>query len=171
MINQKNLSQIKCIVAQVDGVLTDGKTWLNQLGHQQRQFSVRDSMAIRRLLKAGYGFAVVYNSHSSTDETEIKKHFSQLGVNQFVRSSDNQTDFSPLLSSIGIAPENCVFMHATHFELKNNFGIAVSVPNAPQEVRTSVELITVSEGGDGALAEFAQLVLDHGRQSTHEGIL
>lgn len=166
MINLKNVSQIKCIVAQVDGVLTDGKTWLGQLGSQQRKFSVRDSMAIRRLLKAGYGFAVVYGSHSPADEKEIKDHFEPLGVKHFVKSSVVKPDFSPVIESLGITLENCVFMQASTFELKNSFGLAVSVSNAPREVRTSVEHVTGSEGGDGALAEFAQLVLDHGHYSS-----
>ncbi len=162
------MSQIKCIVAEVDGVLTDGKTWLNQLGSHQRKFSVRDSMAIRRLFKAGYGFAVVYDCQSVTDEKEITEHFEQLGVKLFLKSSGNKPEFSALLSSLEITLEECVFIQASAFEFKNKFGITVSTPNAPQEVRTSVEHITGSEGGDGALAEFTQLVLDHGSYSSSQ---
>ncbi len=168
MINRKNLSQIKCIVAQVDGVLTDGKTWLNQLGSHQRKFSVRDSMAIRRLLKSGYGFAVVYDSQTPADEKEITEHFGQLGVKHFVKTTGSNPEFSQVLSSFGVTLEDCVFIQSATFVLKNNFGMAVSVPNAPQEVRTSVEHVTGSEGGDGALAEFAQFILDHGSYSSSQ---
>lgn len=168
MINRKNLSQIKCIVAQVDGVLTDGKTWLNQQGHKQRKFSVRDSMAIRRLLKAGYGFAVVYDCDSPADEKEISEHFQALGVKHFVKFSDGKPEFSPVLSAFNVSIAECVFIQSTSFELQNSFGISVSVSNAPQEVRTSVEHVTGCEGGDGALAEFSQLVLDHGSYSSSQ---
>lgn len=167
MINRKNLSQIKCIVAQVDGVLTDGKTWLNPQGHKQRKFSVRDSMAIRRLLKAGYGFAVVYSSDSAADDKEIAEHFGQLGVKHFLKSADAKTDFSQFFSTFEIGAEECAFMRVSDFASKNKFGIEVTTPNAPHEVRTSVEHVTGSEGGEGALAEFSQLVLDHGSHSSH----
>jgi 3-deoxy-D-manno-octulosonate 8-phosphate phosphatase (KDO 8-P phosphatase) len=168
MINRKNLSQIKCIVAEVDGVLTDGQTWLNHLGHKQRKFSVRDSMSIRRLIKSGYGFAVVYNSQSPADEKEITEHFGQVGVKYFIKNFDGNPSFSNMLSGFEITEEECVFLHASLFELKNKFGFEVTVANAPQEVRTSVEHVTGSEGGEGALAEFSQLVLDHGSYSSSQ---
>ena len=165
MINRKNLSQIKCIVAQVDGFLTDGQTWLNHQGHKQRKFSVRDSLAIRRLLKAGYGFAVVYDSHTPQEDKEITDHFSQLGVQHFLKSSNGKADFSSVLSSYGVTPEECVLMIASPFQMENKFGISIAASNSSQEVRTSVEHVTGSECGEGALAEFSKLILDHGSYS------
>lgn len=166
MINRKNLSQIKCIVAQVDGVLTDGKFWLNNEGLKQRKFSVRDSMAIRRLIKAGYGFAVVLSSIPSTDEKGIFEHFGQLGVKNFLRNRDGKVEFSALFAALDIEPNECAIIRSTPIVLENNFGLDVSVAGAPQEVRTSVEFIVGSEGGEGALADFAQFVLNHGSYST-----
>lgn len=170
MINRKNLSQIKCIVAQVDGILTDGKTWLDHQGSKQRKFSVRDSLAIRRLLKAGYSFAAVYDCENPQEEKQIKEHFNQLGVKHFLKISGDKNDFSSLLTSFEVTSDECVFMHASTFELKNKFGISVTTSNAPHEVRTSVQHVTGCEGGDGALAEFSQLVLDHGSYSSSQTI-
>lgn len=162
MINRKNLSQIKCIVVEVDGVLTDGKTWLSQSGVKQRKFSVRDSMAIRRLLKAGYGFVVT----SKNIDKEITDHFSQLGVKYFFEIASGMLDLASHLSSHQTHHQDCAFIQFNSFHHEIDFGISVTVPNAASEVRTSVQHVTGSEGGDGALAEFAQLVLDHGSYSS-----
>ena len=164
MINRKNLSQIKCIVAEVDGVLTDGKFWLNHQGHKQRKFSVRDSMAIRRLIKAGYWFAVI----SPVQDKEVAEHFEQLGVQNILFAQNGKLEFSQLFAGLSVATNECAIIRASDLGSAQPFGISATVPNAPHTTRTSVEHVTGSEGGDGAFAEFAQLILDHGSYSSHQ---
>lgn len=162
MINRKKLSQIKCIVAEVDGVLTDGKTWFNQNGVKQRKFSVRDSIAIRRLLRSGYAFAVV----ASDFDQEIVAHFEQLGVKNFVSVEYGKINLTSFLSAHQLTPSDCAFVHVGSYQHDFDFGFSVSVPNAPGQIRTSVQHVTGCEGGEGAISEFAQLILDHGSYSS-----
>jgi 3-deoxy-D-manno-octulosonate 8-phosphate phosphatase (KDO 8-P phosphatase) len=162
MLNRKNLSQIKCIVAEIDGVLTDGKTWLNHHGHKQRKFSVRDSLAIRRLIKAGYSFAVA----TSNVDDEILEHFERIGVKTILPISNGKVDVAQFLLTAETSLNECALMHFNPIENSQTFGISVTVSNSPQEVRTSVQHVTGSEAGEGAISEFSQLVLDHGSYSS-----
>jgi len=57
--NLGRLSMIKLVVFDVDGVFTDGRTWQDANGAWRRYFSVRDTMGIRALRKAGTRVAVV----------------------------------------------------------------------------------------------------------------
>ena len=55
MENYKQLmSQIRCFVFDVDGVLTDGKVTLMPTGEQVRVMNTRDGYAIKQALNQGY---------------------------------------------------------------------------------------------------------------------
>ena len=52
-----NLSEIRLLVLDVDGVLTDGGLWFDQAGRLQKRFDVRDGLGIRLLQDIGITIA------------------------------------------------------------------------------------------------------------------
>src|SRR3989304_8280177 len=56
---QERCQAIELILADVDGVLTDGRLVVNNQGTETKQFHIRDGMGIRFWQKAGYRFGVV----------------------------------------------------------------------------------------------------------------
>jgi 3-deoxy-D-manno-octulosonate 8-phosphate phosphatase (KDO 8-P phosphatase) len=50
---------IKLIITDVDGVLTDGHVYINDAGEQMRSFYVRDGLAMKALMKHGYKVGII----------------------------------------------------------------------------------------------------------------
>ena len=72
----KRLRQIKLLVLDVDGVLTDGGLWFDANGQLIKRFDVRDGLGIRLLQKAG--IEIAFLSGGQGGATEVRAH--QLGI-------------------------------------------------------------------------------------------
>ena len=63
---------IKCILTDVDGVLTDGGRYFSANGEKMKKFHVRDGMAINILLRNNINTIIV-----TKEESSIVKNWSQ----------------------------------------------------------------------------------------------
>lgn len=50
---------IKLVITDVDGVLTDGHVYITDSGEQMRSFYVRDGLAMKALMKHGYKVGII----------------------------------------------------------------------------------------------------------------
>ena len=50
---------IKLVITDVDGVLTDGHVYITDAGEQMRSFYVRDGLAMKALMKHGYKVGII----------------------------------------------------------------------------------------------------------------
>jgi 3-deoxy-D-manno-octulosonate 8-phosphate phosphatase (KDO 8-P phosphatase) len=74
---KKNTENIKLIITDVDGVLTDGHIYITDSGEQMRSFYVRDGLAIKALMNLGYKIGIITAALSSG---AVEKRASMLGV-------------------------------------------------------------------------------------------
>ena len=63
---------IKLIAIDVDGVLTDGGIYFDNLGNQMKKFDSRDGMGIKLLQKNGLEIALISGSKSSSINQRAK---------------------------------------------------------------------------------------------------
>lgn len=54
-----NTENIKLVITDVDGVLTDGHVYITDSGEQMRSFYVRDGLAMKALMKHGYKVGII----------------------------------------------------------------------------------------------------------------
>jgi 3-deoxy-D-manno-octulosonate 8-phosphate phosphatase (KDO 8-P phosphatase) len=57
--NIKKIKNIRLLLLDVDGVLTDGKIIYNDQGIEIKEFSVKDGLGIRMLMEAGIQVGIV----------------------------------------------------------------------------------------------------------------
>ena len=57
--------KFKALFLDVDGVLTDGKVWLESNGETNSTFSVKDGAAIQRLINSGIIVGIISGRNSS----------------------------------------------------------------------------------------------------------
>ena len=50
---------IKCLILDVDGVLTDGGIWLTAQGEELKRFHIHDGLGIKRIQHAGITVAII----------------------------------------------------------------------------------------------------------------
>lgn len=59
---QQKLENIKFVITDVDGVLTDGQLHYDANGEAIKSFHVRDGLGIKMLMDAGIQVAVLYSA-------------------------------------------------------------------------------------------------------------
>lgn len=142
-------ANVHVIFCDVDGVFTDGKTWATAQGQWTRAFSVRDTMGLRALRKAGFRVCIL-TPVVGHETSEIRAHFERIGVDEIRENClDPQATADSILRSYGLTAKSAAFIR----EASNG---AVEVVVGGVSVYTAAR-----SGGDGAVLEISTLILQH----------
>jgi len=149
---------IRLVVFDVDGVLTDGRLYFLPDGTELKVFHVRDGLGIRRLREAGIEVAVI----SGRESPLVVRRMQSLGVEHVHQGSDDKLSvFHALLTELQLAPEQtaCVGDDVLDLPVMRAAGLGVAVADAHPEVRAAADWVTRLEGGRGAAREVCDRLL------------
>lgn len=130
----------------VDGVLTNGKVWIEPNGETNSTFSVKDGAAIRRLLNTGITVGII----SGRDSSYTRQRFENLGC-QFVETGVENKLLIALKHSEAnnIDAESIVYVGDDLIDLEcinNFFGVCPS--DAHDEIKRVSNLVLEARGGE-----------------------
>ena len=153
-----NLNDIKMLVVDVDGVLTNGGLVINSDGSEAKIFNVQDGHGIKLWQRAG--LEVTFLSGRASEPT--KRRAEQLKVDHcLTRCLDKLPIFKELLKETNLEAKNAAYIGDDLPDLPvirySGFGVAVA--NAVDEVRQHADFVTVRSGGDGAVREVIEYIL------------
>lgn len=162
MLEQMTLEQrcqpIELILADVDGVLTDGRVVINNQGIETKLFHIRDGMGIRLWQKAGYRFGVLTLRSSQL----VKMRAAELDIS-IVRqgASDKRATMFQIVEELGLAPAHACYIGDDLPDLPavRAVGLGVAVADACEELRQAAHYVTSLRGGCGAVREVIELIL------------
>jgi 3-deoxy-D-manno-octulosonate 8-phosphate phosphatase (KDO 8-P phosphatase) len=159
-------NDIRLLVLDVDGVLTDGRLIFSARGEEQKIFHVRDGAGIVQVLKAGLQVAVISGRQSKA----VDKRMSELGI-AWVRQgiSDKLTALRELLDILALGPQAVATVGDDTPDLPI-FGVArlaIAVADAHPSVKSQAHFITQANGGQGAVREVCDLILESQRRVPH----
>jgi 3-deoxy-D-manno-octulosonate 8-phosphate phosphatase (KDO 8-P phosphatase) len=164
------LKDLKLLILDVDGILTDGQTWQDYHGSWRRYFSVRDSMGLRALKKAGVRVAVI----TSATGNDVRDHLTFIGIEDYVSACDDKAPLiGQLLEKYGFKPDQAALMseEPLDLEIMKGLGFGFTVPSANESMREAASLVTSKSGGDGAVLEVCGLILQcHGFHRAGKGV-
>ncbi|MCG8567715.1 MAG: HAD-IIIA family hydrolase [Desulfobacterales bacterium] len=152
------LSQIKLLLLDVDGVLTNGQITYTDSGAQVKSFNSKDGLGIRLLMDAGIQVGIVTGRTSGA----LRHRCENLGLDLlFDGIKDKSKSIETISQKMGIAPEKMAFMGDDLIDLPamTRVGFSVAVADAVPEVRQQADFITRAKGGQGAVREFCELIL------------
>ena len=150
---------IELVVFDVDGVFTDGRLYYGAEGETLKVFHVHDGQGIKRLLKAGVQVAVI----SGRDSAAVSRRMQELGVaHLFQGDEDKLPIFDRLLKKLGLDAKQvaCVGDDLPDLPLLQRAGLAIAVANAQPVVLVKAQMVTRARGGEGAVREVCDLILD-----------
>jgi 3-deoxy-D-manno-octulosonate 8-phosphate phosphatase (KDO 8-P phosphatase) len=150
--------QVRLILLDVDGVLTDGKILLHPDGTESKQFHIRDGTGIVLAQKAGVRVGLL-SARQSAATTERAR---QLRIDIVRQGSlDKLTTFEALLAELDMQAHQVAFMGDDLLDLPvlARVGLSATPADAVPEVRGAVHWISQARGGDGAVRELTELVL------------
>jgi 3-deoxy-D-manno-octulosonate 8-phosphate phosphatase (KDO 8-P phosphatase) len=150
--------RIRVAAFDVDGVLTDGALHYADSGEESKRFSVHDGHGLRMLQASGVALAIITSRVSRCVEARARN----LGIEWLFQGADDKlAAFRELLARSGAAPEACAFVGDDLVDLPvmRRCGLAATVPGAPMPLRRHAHWVCRSRGGEGAVREFAEVVL------------
>ncbi len=152
------LSTVRLMVFDADGVLTPGNLIYGPDGEALKEFHAHDGLGIVMARVAGIKLAVLTGRNSDIVArrcTELR--FDAIKLARF----DKVVALEEILAETGCKAEETLYVGDDLIDLPAMFAVAVpvAVPAAPVEVRQNSCYVTTTSGGQGAVREIIDLVL------------
>lgn len=150
--------QVKLLLLDVDGVLTDGRIIYDSHGRDMKFFDVHDGLGVYALKKAGIPTILITAKGSKA----IKPRAKDMQVAEvFANISPKSAVLDKILKKYKIGKSEICFVGDDLVDLclMKKVGFSVAVFNACPEIKQSASYITLREGGRGAVREVAELIL------------
>jgi 3-deoxy-D-manno-octulosonate 8-phosphate phosphatase (KDO 8-P phosphatase) len=153
---------LKLLVLDVDGVLTDGKLYLSDSGEEIKAFNTLDGHGLKMLRASGVDVAIITGRKSRLVEIRA----GNLGIAHLYQGvEDKLSAFRELIGKLGLQPQQVAFMGDDLVDLPamRRAGLALTVPAAPALVKQNAHYVSERSGGDGAVREVCELIMQaHG---------
>lgn len=156
---KQRAESIQLVVFDVDGVFTDGRIYLNHLGEETKAFNVRDGHGVRMLIHYGIQVAVISGRKSKAVDVRMQ----ELGIDDVMQGHiDKKQAFNTLISAKDIDPEQVAFVGDDIIDVQamKLCGLAFAVGDAHEWVKQHADVVTTLKGGQGAVREVCELILD-----------
>ncbi len=152
------LGQIKLLLLDVDGVLTDGQITYTDSGEQIKSFSSKDGLGLRLLMDNNIRIGIVTGRKSDA----LGHRCQNLGIDLvFDGIRDKAVAFDKIVEQTGIAVRQIAFVGDDLIDLPAMIraGVSFTVPDAPNEVKRHADQVTLARGGHGAVREICETIL------------
>lgn len=149
---------IKLLILDVDGVLTDGGIILDNNGNELKKFHVRDGHGIKMLQRAGIRVAII----TGRDSSVVNRRARELGIKEVYQKCHKKTvAYDHLLQKTGLSDKETAYVgdDVVDIPLFKRVGLPVAVADAEKEAKDKAMLITKNSGGRGAVREVCDLIL------------
>ncbi len=156
---KSNINNIKIVLSDVDGVLTDAGMYYSENGDEIKKFCVYDGMAFKILQDHGYKVGIITTEDMNLNRRRAKKlnlDYDFHGIN------DKLTVVKKLCKKENIDINQVAYIgdDINCFELLSNVGIAACPLNAVSDIKNIPGIIHLNEkGGDGVFREFINYLI------------
>lgn len=153
-----NLADIRLVITDVDGVLTDGGIFYNENGECLKRFHVRDGLGIRLLGESGIKVAVL----SGRDSPTLRKRIDDLGISYYqLGIKDKHAACIELMQEANCLKEQTAYIGDDTIDLPafSACGLSFAVADTPEYIRNQADITLTLPGGYGAFRELADKIL------------
>jgi len=151
-------SQVKLIVLDVDGVLTDGQLVYTEEGERTKAFHVHDGCALKLWQELGGQVAIL----SARAGGALQRRLADLGIERVQTGvQDKLAGYDSLLAEIGLGDAEVAYVGDDLPDLgpMTRCACPIAVGDAVPAVKRQAEYITRLPGGKGAVAEVVEWLL------------
>jgi 3-deoxy-D-manno-octulosonate 8-phosphate phosphatase (KDO 8-P phosphatase) len=149
---------IKMLILDVDGVLTDGSIILDNDGNEYKSFNVRDGHGIKMLIRAGIHVAIITGRHSKV----VERRAQELGITEvFQKCHDKRTAYKKLMEQYNLEDPEVAYVgdDIVDAPIMALVGLPVAVADATEDTKGYALFVTESRGGRGAVREVTDFIL------------
>jgi len=155
----KRIKRIKMLLLDVDGVMTDGGVILGPGDLELKRFSAQDGVGIALAKVAGFRVGIITGRNSDA----VKRRARELKIDVVQQGIFYKEEaYEKILEKCGLRDEEIAYMGDDLLDIPvlQRVGFAIAVANGREEVKKVSHYVTKRKGGEGAVREVADLLLD-----------
>lgn len=152
-------AQVKLVIFDVDGVLTDGSLFLGDDGLEYKAFNSRDGHGMKMLQQAGVIVAIITGRTSKVVEYRMKS----LGIEHIYQGQhDKRIAFAKLLKKLKLSTDEVAYVgdDVVDLPVMSKVGLAIAVQDAHSMVLKHAHWQTPSCGGRGAGRDVCEMLME-----------
>ena len=152
--------RIQILVMDVDGTLTDGKIYIGEHGEVFKAFNIKDGYAIHDILPKYNILPVIITGRISRI---VENRAKELGITYIYQGiNDKLSVLVDILHERNLSMSNVAFIgdDINDLECMKNCGIKGCPADAVLEIKAVADFISSKNGGDGAVREFIEIIID-----------
>jgi len=156
-------AKIKLLLMDVDGVMTNGKLYHvpGEAGTviETKGFDSQDGIALQWMQWKGLKTGVI----SGRESLGTAERARQLKMNYIYQGHIEKIPIlEEIMADAGLRPEEIAYMgdDLTDLVVMRRVGFAIAVANARPEVKRAAHYVTEATGGNGAVREAVEIILD-----------
>lgn len=154
---EQRAALVKCIVFDVDGVMTDGMVHLGSAG-EFKSFNIQDGHGI--VVARKMGLKIAFLTGRASEATRIRARELQIDDLHENRSGKGPA-LREVMAKLHVKPTETCYVGDDLVDLPamRQVGFPVAVANAVTEVKFHAAWVTTRRGGDGAAREVIEAIL------------
>lgn len=149
---------VKLVILDVDGVMTDGRIVIDDNGLEQRNFDIKDGFGVVALQMTGVEVAIITSKKSGS----VRHRAEELKIKRFHEGIRKKTEpYEQILAEMGIGDAQVAYVgdDLVDLAMMKRVGLPIAVADAVDEVREAAAYVTRARGGHGAVREAAEMIL------------
>ncbi len=157
-MDYKKLEQIKTLIFDVDGVLTNSQLLITEEGDLLRSMNTRDGYGLKRAIDAGLNVIIITGGNS----LGVERRLQLLGIKQcHVNIKDKFSVLTSIIEENLLNKEEIMYMGDDIPDLKcmQYIGIAACPADAVSEIQEASQYISDYNGGSGCVRDIVEKIM------------
>jgi len=149
---------VKLLILDVDGVLTDGRIVIDDRGVETKFFDVRDGHGVKLLKRAHIEVAIITGRQSQV----VSHRARELGIDSVYQTIHDQLEvYEAILKAKGLKDGEVGFVgdDIVDLPLLKRVGFSAVVADGIEELKPYANYVSKNKGGRGAVREISELIL------------
>jgi 3-deoxy-D-manno-octulosonate 8-phosphate phosphatase (KDO 8-P phosphatase) len=150
--------EIKLIVLDVDGTMTDGGIYIDSNLDEAKKFNIKDGLGIQLVQSAGIEFIILTGRESKC----VEKRANELNIKYLAQGiNDKRKYLEEFCMAHNLQPEKMAYigddlndLSAMHYA-----GVSACPFDAVEEVRQYCDIVLPQKGGEGVVRAFVEILL------------
>lgn len=161
--NRKNsnidFSNIRLFLSDVDGTLTDGCTYYSAKGEELKKFNHKDGRGVHLLRLHQISFGIITGEKSEI----VTQRANKVNADYCFKGIHNKLEFvrEQLLENYHLNEIAFIGDDTNDLDLLQNVGLSFAVGDAIGEVKNATHFVCTNKGGQGAVREAIDFLLNH----------
>jgi 3-deoxy-D-manno-octulosonate 8-phosphate phosphatase (KDO 8-P phosphatase) len=150
--------RVRLALFDVDGVMTDGTLFVSGQGEMYKPFNILDGLGLKLLKSSGVATGILTGRSSAAVSTRA----GELDIDHLIQGANDKLGaYIDLRQRLGLNDEHICYMgdDLPDLPVLCRCGLAISPPGAVDEVRSKVHFVTHTQGGNGAVREACELIM------------